>query len=1066
MNPARLTFAAACLAVVTPSCDSGRFVVDLKPAAAPEESAAVRLPEVVSFNAHIRPILSDKCFSCHGFDATTREADLRLDTAEGAYAALGGSGDAFAIVPGDAARSEVAKRITSDDPDDLMPPPDFHKPLDEREIKLITAWIEQGAAYEEHWSFTPLTKPEIPVPGKHAAEVANPIDAFILHELEKNGIEPAPLAAKSTLLRRLSLDLTGLPPSPGELAEFLADESPSAYEKQVDRLLASPRYGERMAVPWLDAVRFADTVGYHGDQNVRIFPYRDYVIDAFNQNKPFDQFTLEQLAGDLLDQPSDEQLVATGFLRLNLMTREGGAQPQEYLAKSLGDRVRAVGAAWLGLTTGCAECHDHKFDPVTTRDFYSLGAFFGDVRQWGVYADYGYTPNADLRGVNNDWPFPPEIQARNRALAERLASLRSQAALVLAESRPEADDSPEFHGWLERAAAFSKEHPHGWQPLQIAEAASSKETPFEVLPDGSIRFHGEPRADDVVTLRLPLPELPIRSIRMEALPDEANGGKVGRRSDGRFAVSPGFALVAGEAEPAPLEIAWSQADRRTPHKYSHGDHDPLLEPEWRSAPALWEEPQDAASHPQTALHHLAQPLAAESGRMLEISLATADLGRVRFSVTPFGGSVPGEESAIPAALSGALAATVPDSTQRLELRAAFLHATTPEASLPEGFKSIQGEIIACRAGFAHSLVAQPLPPDQVIPTHLLPRGEWMNPGEEVQPALPVFLPQDSVRNDGRGLNRVDLAKWLTAPENPLTARHFSNRLWKQFFGKGISNVLDDLGNQGEWPSHPQLLDWLAADFRDSGWDVKRLVRLIVTSRTYRQRSASRPELAEIDPANRLLAEQSARRLEAEFIRDNALAISGLLQGGIIGGPSIKPYQPAGYYANLNFPQRDYHASGGADQYRRGLYMHWQRTFTHPMLAGFDAPSREECSADRFQSNSPQQALTLLNDPSFVEAARAFAERLAQEKPGASDEAKIRHAFAVALAREPGPEELSSLGEFVSAQRDHYSDKPDEAKRLLATGFSPPPAGADAAESAAWTQLCRVILNLHETLTRF
>jgi hypothetical protein len=1034
---------------------------------APPPVAGGALPERVTFNAHIRPIFSDTCFACHGFDANTREADLRLDTAEGAYAKLKGS-EERAIVPGKPDESAILKRVFSADPDVVMPPPDFHKVLTARQKALVRAWIEQGAEYEEHWSFTPLARPPVPGAGKQAGEASHPIDAFILATLEAEGIEPSPAADKATLLRRLSLDLIGLPPTPAEVESFLADPAPDAYAKQVERLLASPHYGERMAVPWLDLVRFADTVGYHGDQNARVFPYRDYVIRAFNDNMPFDRFTTEQLAGDLLPDATDEPRIATGFLRLNLMTREGGAQPGEYLAKSLGDRVRSVGAAWLGLTTGCAECHDHKFDPITTKDFYSLGAFFADVRQWGVYANYGYTPNPDLPGSNNDWPFPPEIQALNPALVERLGELQGSAVDLLAPLKEDRDE-PAFQAWSERAAAFLAAHPTGWGSLAASGIRSSKGTAAESLPDLAVVFSGPPKKDEVLTLDFPLPDYPVRSIRIEALPAAANAGKVGRQANGKFAMTPTFALVAADAEPQALKVAWSQADRRTPHAYRNGDHSPLLEAEWRSAPALWEEPQDAASRPQHALYHLAETLPAAADRVLRVTLASADIGSVRISVTPFGDAVPGQAGALRSELAAALPAAAASRSegQRRELAAAWIQATVPDAALPESYRKLREQIIACRAGYAHSLVAQTLPSDKILPTHILPRGNWMTPAEAVSPAVPAFLPSASLKNDeGRRLDRRDLAKWLTAPENPLTARHFTNRLWKQFFGKGLSNVLDDLGNQGEWPSHPQLLDWLAVEFRDSGWDVKHMVRLMVTSHTYRQRSAARPELLERDPANRLLAEQSARRLDAEFIRDNALSIAGLLGTGSIGGPSVKPYQPEGYYANLNFPQRDYHASTGADQFRRGIYMHWQRTFMHPMLAGFDAPSREECSADRFQSNSPQQALTLLNDPSFVEAARGFALRLDREKPGAGDAEKIQHALRIALSREAKPAEVESLTAFVAERRKFYQAHPDDATAFLKTGLSDPGNGRDPVELAAWAQLCRVILNLHETITRY
>ncbi|MBX3741221.1 MAG: PSD1 domain-containing protein [Akkermansiaceae bacterium] len=1012
--------------------------------------------ETVTFNSHIRPILSDKCFSCHGFDKTTREAGLRLDTAEGAYAPLEDDSSLHAIVPGDPKASEVWRRITTKDEDDVMPPTDFHKPLSQDEIGLITRWIEQGAKYQEHWSFAPLVKPQVPST-RHTDKVANPVDSFVLANLDSLKIQPSPEADKATLLRRLSLDLTGLPPSPEEVAAFLADTRPEAYAAQVDRLLASPHYGERMAVPWLDVVRFADTVGYHGDQNARVFPYRDYVIDAFNTNKRFDVFTIEQLAGDLLPDATDEQRIATGFLRLNLMTREGGAQPKEYMAKSLGDRVRAVGAAWLGLTTGCAECHDHKFDPVTAKDFYSLGAFFADVRQWGVYADYGYTPNPDLPKVNNDWPFPPEIQARNTALVKRMGSLRTQAAMTLAET----PKNETFGPWLAGAKAFIGEFPDGWKPLADGEASSKLETPAEVLPDHSVLLTGEAKKDEVVTVRFPLGGQTFSAIRLEALPDEKNAGKVGRGMDGKFSVTPTYAI--GEKV---LKLAYAQADRRTPHKYSNGSHDPKLEAEWRSAPALWEEPQDAASHPQTAIYQLAEPLVAGTDDFLTVTLATADLGKFRISITPFGDPIPGEPQAMSPEFGKALQAAAPGSEDEKLLIAAWARATAKDAALPEEFRKLRDEIIACRAGYAHSVVAQTLPADKTPAVHLLPRGDWMTQGEEVQPAVPEFLPHASVRKDGGRLNRLDLAKWMVAEENPLPARHFVNRLWKQFFGKGLSNVLDDIGNQGEWPANPALLDWLASEFRESDWDVKHLVKLMVMSGTYRQESGKRADLAEHDPANRLLAAQSPRRLDAEFVRDNILSISGLLPGDFVGGPSVKPYQPAGYYANLNFPQRDYAASAGSDQYRRGLYTHWQRTFMHPMMAGFDAPSREECSADRLQSNSPQQALILLNDPSFIEAARAFAASLLEEAPAATDADRIKSAILRTLGREPRAGEVEGLAKFLNGQRAKLKAGEDNPEEFLKVGQWQPGATFEPVELAAWTQTCRVLLNLHETLTRY
>ncbi len=1025
--------------------------------------AATPIPpetEKLSFNAHIRPIFSDTCFACHGFDAKKRKADLGLDTPEGAYAKLKDS-DEYAIVPGKPEKSAVMKRLLTTDPDEIMPPPDFHKTITPEQKKLIERWIREGAQYEQHWSFAPIKNPPLPRLDKYQSEVRNPIDAFVLKRLEQEQLSPAPLADRRTLLRRLSLDLTGLPPRSEDYAKFEMDRDERAYEKQVDRLLASPHYGERMAVSWLDVVRFADTVGYHGDQNSRVFPYRDYVIRAFNDNKPFDQFTLEQLAGDLLENATEEQKIATGFLRLNLMTREGGAQPNEYLAKSMADRVRAVGAAWLGLTTGCAECHTHKFDPLTIKDFYSLGAFFADVRQWGVYADYNYTPNPELRGVHNEWPFPPEIYAKNTALTHKAEQLRDELVAQAAAAK-ETLDPVSITQWKQQLRAFISRAPNGWLTLQQSSVKSDKATPFEFNED-RIVFTGAPRKDDVITIRFPLQDLRLQAIRLEILPHEKNANQVGRQGNGAFSITPSFALKLPNGELQPIGIAWAQADRRTPIKYSNGSESAQLESEWRSAPGIWEEPREATRLKHEAVFHLKQSQFIASGELV-VTLKSADLGSLRVSCTPFANTMPGENQAVRPGLLSALHQTDADPSNQMELRAAYRQNLWSDANFTPSYRDTLQAFIECRAGFAYSVIAQSIEKDKIPVTHVLTRGNWMTPAEETLPGFPAFLTHAAAPTGKERLTRIDLAKWLMSKENPLPARHFSNRLWKQFFGKGLSNVLDDLGSQGEWPSHPELIDWLANEFQNSKWNVKHMVKLIVTSRTYQQSAARNEELASKDPANRLLAEQSPRRLDAEFVRDNALAIAGLLNDDIVGGPSIKPYQPSGYYVNLNFPERDYTASKGQDQYRRGLYMHWQRTFMHPMLAAFDAPSREECTADRFQSNSPQQALTLLNDPSFVEAAQVFALRLLANDQLQSDDQKLLHALESAVGRVAKPDELKSLQTFLSQQRDYYQSKPEEAQAFLK--FVAQPVSMPTTELAAWAQTCRVILNLHETLTRY
>jgi hypothetical protein len=1060
----RLSCLPAPLLALLVGCD--RPAADTNSLISTPPASLSTLPEKVTFNAHIRPIFSDTCFSCHGFDPGTREADLRLDTPEGAYAKLSDS-DQHAIVPGKPDESAIIARMFSKDPDEVMPPPTFHKDLTDHQLALVRRWIEQGAEYQDHWSFVPVTRPT-PPEIRTPESSAHPIDSFVLARLAQEGITPSPIASKATLIRRLSLDLTGLPPAPSEIDAFLADTSPDAYEKLVDRLLASPRYGERMAAFWLDVARYTDTAGYHGDQGTRVFPYRDYVINAFHHNKPFDQFTREQLAGDLLENPTDEQRIATGFLRLNMMTREGGAQPGEYIAKYMGDRIRTFGGAFLGLTTGCAECHDHKFDPISAKDYYSLGAFFADIRQWGLYTNYSNQPNPDLAGWGNQHPFPPEIHIHNTPLLERIDKLRGDLVDLLAPMRYPSYD-PAIAAWASQTAGFIAENPSGWNTPTPAAAEASAGTTTSILDDGSILLTGTPGKEGKITVRLPLPNMPIRSIRFEALPHEANQGSVGRDPAGKFSVKPSFALQQGDGAPMPLKLAWSQADKRTPRGYdTMGDHSPLLEEVWQSGPARWEFPLDAAKHPQQAIHHLETPLPAAIGRLLVITLTTNYLGRARFSVTPFAGAIPGFPSAHRLQLAEALGKPAADHSEahQREITAAYFHSTLPEKQLPATYPALRDAILDCRAGYAHSMIVDTLPDDQCLTVRYLPRGDWMNPGDEVQPAFPGFLTGDTPAPTDRRLNRLDLANWLMAPENPLPSRHFMNRLWGQFFGRGLSGIIDDLGSQGEMPSHPELLDWLAAEFRESGWNVKHMVRLLVTSHAYQREAATREELLERDPENQLLAGQSARRLEAEFIRDNALAISGLLNGDIIGGPSALPYQPEGYYENLNFPIRDYPTTLNDHQYRRGIYMHWQRTFLHPMLAAFDAPSREECTPSRFQANSPQQALALLNDPTFIEAARAFAQRLLREQPDADDTTRIHHALKTALARDPRPGELEPLLELLDKQRAHYQANPADAKSLIATGLSGPTATGDPTELAAWTQLCRVILNLHETITRY
>ncbi len=1185
---------------------------------------AGKLPEHVTFNAHIRPIMSNTCFVCHGPDVENNQSDFRLDSFASATGTLPSDDEMRGIVPGDLESSEVYQRIMGTANGEQMPPSEFRHQLTSYEKSLFARWIEQGAKYEEHWAYAPVIRPTVPRVSTHADKIESEIDAFILSRLEQEGIDPSPTADKSTLLRRLSLDLTGLPPTPGELRTFLTDSSEDAYQKQVDRLLASPRFGERMASSWLDLVRFADTVGFHGDQNIRDFAYRDYVIHAFNDNKPFDEFTYQQIAGDLQPHPTTEDLVATGLLRLNMVTREGGAQPGEYLAKYKADRVRMIGTAWLGSTMACCECHDHKFDPFSAKDFYSMGAFFDDIQQWGVYSDYSYTPNEDLKGFNNDYPFPTEMRFPSPSLrAEIHALIGERDAGLLNSLGNEELASEEFGSWQASIGDLVADHPNGWVPMTVNRVKTSARTHHETLDDGSVLLTGKPTRGETVEI-MARPETPtvIKSIQLEVLPADQNGGNVGRKDDGRFELEFSAGVISSKADkpemrpnrpryvrieltgkqilslaevavfsnengadgkpvnlardgvatqsstyknadasraidgvtegvyyqansvthtsidgmnpwwevdlggeksvdkvvvwnrtddgyasrlngfrlilldkdrhvlqsekPAtpmpsteiaiqdevlveaetPIKIAWGEADREDPQQYSSGAPPRTLGPLWRSGPTRWQLPANEHRLVHTAVYHLEKPLELAPNQQLIVRLKSGSVGRVRLSVTPLGGVIAGWP-AVSDTLSGALklSDTVRSRKDNAAIAGAYYVSTTDASKQSATVIHYREAILDRHSAMAITVISQPIAADKIPVSRVRPRGNWQDEtGALAPPAIPHFLPQPVV-DSNRRLDRTDLANWMTSPKNPLVPRHFANRTWEHFFGTGLSAKLDDLGSQGEWPSHPLLLDRLASEFVTSGWDIKHLIRLIVTSRTYRQAVTNRSELVEADPYNRLLAQASPRRLEAEVVRDNALAIAGLLNTDYVGGPSIYPYQPAGHYSNLQFPNRRYDPSTDFRQYRRGVYMHWQRTFLHPMLVNFDAPARDECTADRSPSNSPQQALTLLNDPSFVEASHAMAESLLDEHGNEPFGAILDAAFVRALARNSTGEETQSLQALYERQLEYFAEHPDDAAEFNSIGDTPSKS-SDLPRLAAWSQVCRVILNLHETITRF
>lgn len=833
---------------------------------APTARPALPAPPVkaVDYNRDVRPILAENCFACHGADRNKRQAGLRLDMAESALKPAA-SGHA-AVVPGRPDGSELWRRVTAKNAL-LMPPASTGKHLTGKQVAVLRAWLAQGGAYAPHWAYIPPKRPALPPApkGPPASWPLNPIDRFILARLQDEGLGPSPGADRPTLVRRLSLDLTGLPPTPEEVDAFVLDRDPKAYDKLVDRLLASPHYGERMAVYWLDMVRYADTDGYHGDRHRSVFPYRDYVINAFNTNKPFDRFTVEQLAGDLLPNATLEQKIASGYNRLNMVTREGGAQAKEYLAKYGAERVRTTALVWQAATLGCSECHDHKFDPYTTKDFYRFKAFFADIRQVGLYP-------------NNKEDLDPVLLLPTRAQSDDLDRLAAQADAL----RKRLDTATP----------------------ELAEAQAKWE---QAVKDG---------AKDVA--KPPDPILAILNVEREK-----------RGPEQQAALAKHFRGIAPELEGTRKELA--EAERK-----------------------------------------------------------------------------------------------------RTEL----------EGSIPR------------------TLVTASVPPETV---RVLPRGNWMDDsGEVVQPGVPQFLPQLPADQPA---GRLALAKWLVSRENPLTARVMVNRMWMLLFGAGLARSPGDFGAQGAAPTHPELLDWLATEFMDSGWDVKHVMRLIVASRAYRQTSRVSRTLRERDPYNLLLARQGRFRLDAEFVRDNALAISGLLSTKA-GGRSVKPYQPAGYWDHCNtFAGRlIYDQDHQEDLYRRGLYTYWKRTFLHPAMLAFDAPSREECTVERSHSNTPLQALVLLNDPEFVEAARALGERVMREG-GADPERRAAWVFRRATGRGATAPEISVLTQLYRKHLADYTGDKAAAAQLAGVGERPVPKDLDAAELAAWTSVARAILNLHETVTR-
>jgi hypothetical protein len=1017
----------------------------------------------VQFNRDIRPIMAETCFRCHGPDKSSRMAGMRLDIREEALKPT--ARGVIPIVPGDPDKSAIVQRIFAAGAGAarIMPPAFAHKELTQAQKETIRRWVAEGAKYEGHWAYQPIRRAAVP------AGAANPIDAFILDRLTREGLRPSPEADRHTLIRRVSLDLTGLPPTPAEVAAFEKDTSPNAYEKLIDRLMASPRYAEQQSMHWLDAVRYADTCGFHGDNAFPAWPYRDWVLRAFRDNLPFDEFTREQLAGDLIPNATRDQKVASAYNRLNRTSAEGGLQPKEYLAKYGADRVRTIAAVWMGSTLGCAECHDHKFDPFLSRDFYSMKAFFADIKETGLVPDRG----------KNAWGSQlvlptPEQQARLDKLNGELAAARARLTAKMTSLEPAraAWEKRLLADYESGALAWHVQHPltaksahgavltiHNDDPVDFTSYDGGNLAAFHAPGNGLVIVSGPNPDTETYTVTMQPGAGKWTALGLELVQDESLPGIRLARGADRLVITEFEAELDGRK--LKFQNGMSNLSNQAPEYLPIGAIDGDPKTGW-AASAYNETP-----HVMLALR-FPQPVETSAGATLTLRIhhdseyRRSTLGRFRIALSSgyYAAASPDKGKEIPDPVLKALH-VAPDKRSPAEktLIANHYQFAAPEAQA-EVAEVARLEMAAARFEVAipHVMVSESVAPSQ---TRVLPRGNWMDEtGAVVEPAIPVFL--GTLDTGGRRATRLDLANWLVAPGNPLTARVWVNRTWREFFGTGLSKSLDDLGSQGEWPSHPELLDWLASEFVEHHWDMKHIVRTIVTSKTYRQSSMSTPQLAEKDPDNRLLARQSRFRVDAEVVRDIALYVSGLLNEQF-GGPSVKPYQPDGYLATLNFPKREYSASHGSELYRRGVYTFWQRSFLHPSLLTFDAPTREECAINRVNSNTPLQALVLLNDPIYVEAARVFAQSILKHGHGLDRE--LDWAWQRALDRAPTPVEHQTLTTLYNHSLDQFRHAPDDARQLIHEGESPVATELPPAELAAMTTVARAILNTHETITR-
>ena len=1006
----------------------------------------------VNFGRDILPLLSDKCFACHGPDAANSDSSLRLDSLASGTAKLD-SGE-VAIVPGHSDQSELIRRITSSDPDLQMPPPDSEKQLTKGQVQMLKTWVDAGAIWTGHWAFQPPVKPQ-PAVAVDGWKSNNAIDTFIHAKLKAAKLAPEETASKETLIRRATLDLTGLPPTISEVDQFLNDQSSQAFENVVDRLLSSQAYGEHMARIWLDAARYGDTHGLHLDNKRSIWPYRDWVISAFNRNQSFDQFTIEQLAGDLLPNPTLTQKIATGFNRCNVTTSEGGSIDDEYYMRYAVDRVETTATVWLGLTAGCAVCHDHKFDPLTQKEFYQMYAYYYSLTERAMDG------NALLPPPVVKVPTAEQLDQKQQYETE-LADVDSRISKLIAEfkysdprpTEPLGELAEEQFVWIDDEAPAGA-NLEGNTPWQFVEA-----------PDHPV--HSGTKST-------------VRTGSGDAITQHFFTGATDKLKIGEATRLFAYAYLDPTNPPQTLQLQFN--DGKWDHRASWGADKAFL------------------AGRNDALNRQMGPLP-ETGKWVRLEVSADAVGLPvgselnGWAFTQVGGTVywdtagivsqglsdeqkrslfsweqfaaVSKPTGIPPEIKKILDVKRDDRTpaQTEQLTAYYIRSVHPDS------KSMLAEPLAQQAKLKQQLdsVEKSIPATLVMEdrpeprqAYVLERGQYTEKRDPVSPGVPLWL-APPIQN--AAANRLGLAEWLVQPQHPLTSRVTVNRFWQQLFGYGLVKTSEDFGLQGEQPSHPELLDWLAVDFVESGWDVKRCLKQMIMSATYQQSSRVSSEKLAADPENRLLAHGPRFRLDAEVIRDQALALSGLMIE-TIGGESVKPYQPAGLWKPVGFGGSNtatFVQDTGDKLFRRSMYTFWKRTMPPPSMSTFDAPNRETCQVRRARTNTPLQALVLMNDVQFVEAARKFAERVMNEG-GISTNDRIDFAFRSLLSRKPTQNEILSLSNLLEEYLSQFNGDPESAKKLLSAGESPQNEQLNSSELAAWTMITHLLLNLSEAVTR-